>query len=128
VNGPASPPVRGAQGTVPRQITAANFTLVAGSTNFSAVPATFKQQVEGELGRAAPAAGSGAAQPVSPQLRACVQNLTHGAALVRVESARFAGQPATLVVARRGPDDMAWIAGPDCSATSRDVLATTSVP
>jgi hypothetical protein len=130
VNGPASPPVRGAQGTVPRpqRITAANFTLVASSTNFSAVPATLKQQVESDLGRAAPAAGSGAAQPVTTQLRACVRNLTGGAALVRVESARFAGQPATLVVARGGPGEMAWIAGPDCSATSRDVLATTSVP
>jgi hypothetical protein len=133
VNSPVSPPVRGAQGTVPRpqQITAANFTLVASATNFSA--ATLKQQVESELGRAKPAESAGAAQPVTAQpvtaqLRACVRNLTRGAVLVRVESARFAGQPATLVVARSGPADMAWIAGPDCSATSRDVLATTSVP
>ncbi len=125
LNTPVSPPVRGAQGTVPRpqRITAANFTLVASTTNFSA--ATLKQQVETDLGRPASA---GAAQPVSQQLRACVQNLTRGAALVRVESARFAGQPATLVVARSGPADMAWIAGPGCSATSRDVLARTSVP
>jgi hypothetical protein len=122
-----SPPVRGAQGTVPRpqRITAANFTLVASGINFSATGATLKQQVEAELGRAATGE---AAQPVSQQLRACVQNLTRGAGLVRVESARFAGQPATLVVARNGPGEVAWIAGPDCSATSRDVLATTSVP
>jgi hypothetical protein len=128
VNAPASAPARGAQGTVPRpyRITAANFILVASSTDFSA--ASLKRQVETELSRAAPAGGSGAAQPVTPQLRACVQNLTHGATLVRVESARFAGQPATLVVARAGSADMAWIASPDCSATSRDVLATTSVP
>jgi hypothetical protein len=125
VDTPLSPPVRGAQGTVPRpqQVTAANFSLVASSTDFSA--ATLKRQVEAELGRATPAE---VAQPVSAQLRACVQNLTGGAVLVRVESARFAGQPATLVVARTGTDEMAWIAGPDCSATSRDVLATTSVP
>jgi len=125
VNTPVSPPVRGAQGTVrrPQQITAANFTLVASATNFSA--ATLRQQVETDLGRAASAE---AAQPVTARLRECVQNLTRGAVLVRVESARFAGQPATLVVARSGPADMAWIAGPDCSATSRDVLATTSVP
>jgi hypothetical protein len=127
VNAPKSPPVRGFQGTAPRpqQITAANFTLVASRTDFSGDRATLKQQVENELGRKAPAE---AAQPVTPQLRACVRNLTRGATLVRVESARFAGQPATLVVARSGPADMAWIAGPDCSATSRDVLATTSVP
>ena len=127
VNTPASPPVRGAQGTVPRpqRETPANFTLVASGTNFSA--ATFKRQVETELARAAPA-GLGLAQPVTAQLRACVQNLTRGASLVRVESARFAGRPATLVVARTGAGEVAWIAGPDCSATSRDVLATTSVP
>jgi hypothetical protein len=129
VNAPASAPVRGAQGTVPRphQITADNFTLVASSTNFSADTATLKRQVETELSRTASAGGSGTAQPVTAQLRECVQNLTHGATLVRVESARFAGQPATLVVARTKPDEVAWIAGPDCSATSRDVLATTSV-
>ena len=75
----------------PHQITAANFTLVASDTNFSA--ATLKQQVETELRRAMPAEGSGTAQPVTAQLRRCVQNLTHGATLVRVESARFAGQP-----------------------------------
>lgn len=125
LNTPVSPPVRGAQGTVPRpqRITAANFTLVASTTNFAA--ATLEQQVETDLGRPPSAE---AAQPVTKRLRACVQNLTRGAALVRVESARFAGQPATLVVARSGPADTAWIAGPDCSATSRDVLATTSVP
>ncbi len=127
VNTPASPPVRGAQGTVPRpqRETPANFTLVASGTNFSA--ATFKRQVETELGRAAPA-GLGRARPVTAQLRACVQNLTRGASLVRVESARFAGRPATLVVARSGAGEVAWMAGPDCSATSRNVLARTLVP
>jgi hypothetical protein len=129
-NAPASAPERGGQGVAPRpqQITSANFTLVASTTDFSAVPATLRQQVESELGRKAPAEASGTAQPVTLQLRACVQNLTHGVGLVRVESARFAGQPATLVVARTGSDEVAWIAGPDCSATSRDVLAMTSLP
>ncbi len=130
VDTPLSPPVRGAQGTVPRPhpVTAANFSLVASSINFSADPAMRKRQVEAELVRAVPAAGSGTSQPVSARLRACVQNLTGGAVLVRVESARFAGQPVTLVVARTGTDEVAWIAGPHCSATSRNVLATTSVP
>jgi hypothetical protein len=129
-NAPKSPPVRGAQGTVPlpQRITAANFALVASTVNFSAVPATLKQQVEHELGTASPAGSAGTSAPVSAQLRACVRNLTRGATLVRVESARFQGTPATLVVARTGPGDTAWIAGPDCSATSRDVLAMTTVP
>jgi hypothetical protein len=127
VNGPASPAMRTPRRATPRprQITAANFTLVASATNFSSDPAAFKRQVTSELGLKASAE---AAQPVTAQLRACVQNLTHGAGLIRVESARFAGQPATFVVARTGPDEVAWIVGPDCSATSRDVLATTSVP
>lgn len=129
-NAPKSPPVRGAQGTVPlpRRITAANFALVASTVNFSADPATLKQQVERELRTASPAGASATAPPVTRQLRGCVQNLTRGATLVRVESARFQGKPATLVVARTGPGDTAWIAGPDCSATSRDVLAMTMVP
>lgn len=129
-NAPKSPPVRGAQGTapLPQRITAANFALVASTVNFSADPATLKQQVEQELRTASPAGASATAPPVTRQLRGCVQKLTRGATLIRVESARFQGQPATLVVARTGPRDTAWIAGPDCSATSRDVLATTTVP
>ena len=128
-NAPKSPPVRGAQGTVPlpQRITAANFALVAGTVDFSADPATLKRQVERELRTASPAAVSPAALPVTSQLRGCVQNLTRGASVVRVESGRFRGKPATLVVARTGPGDTAWIAGPGCSATSRDVLATTTV-
>ena len=125
-NAPKSPVVRGA-GTVP-QPHRLTFTLMAGTVNFSADPATLKQQVEQELRPASPAGASATAPPVTRQLRGCVQNLTRGATLVRVESARFQGKPATLVVARTGPDDTAWIAGPDCSATSRDILATTSVP
>jgi len=123
----ANQPVRGAEGTAPRsrRITPADFPLVVSTTDFSSAPATLKRQVEDELGTT-PTPGT--VLPVPPRLRACVQNLTRSASLVRVESVRFAGQPATLVVARTGPDDTAWIVGPDCSATSRDVLARTSVP
>ncbi len=128
VNAPrssASPPVRGAAGTLPQahRLTPANFSLVAGTVDFSA--ATFRQQVVRDLSTAPPAA---AVSSVTTRLRGCVQNLTRSAPLVRVESDRFEGQPATLVVARTGPGDTAWLAGPGCSATSRDVLATTTVP
>ncbi len=51
-----------------------------------------------------------------------------GASLVLVESARFDGRPATLVVTRASQGETAWIAGPNCSATSRDILISTSVP
>jgi hypothetical protein len=123
-NAPTSPVARGAAGSVPqaRRMSPGNFTLVASTVNFSA--ATFRRQVERELSTVPPAT---AGLPVTTQLRQCVQNLTRSDPLVRVESARFEGQPATLVVARTGSGEVAWIAGPDCSATSRDVLATTSV-
>jgi hypothetical protein len=64
----------------------------------------------------------------SAQLRDCVLRLAGGHSLQRVESARFEGKPAVLVVARTGADDTAWIATPDCSATSPHVLASTSLP
>ena len=58
----------------------------------------------------------------------CVHLLAGSAPLVLVESARFEGQPATIIVARTGQDDTVWVAGPDCSAASRDVLDTITVP
>jgi hypothetical protein len=109
------------------RLTSGNFPLVVGTVHFSADPATLKQQVERELRTLPPTGPAATARPVTSQLRGCVQNLTHGVGLVRVESGRFGGQPATLVVARTGAHDTAWIAGPDCSATSPDVLATTTV-
>jgi len=124
-NSVKSPVVRGAAGTAPqpRRLTPGNFPLVVGTVDFSADPATLKQQVERELRTPAPTRAA-----ATTRLRGCVQNLTHGVGLVWVESGRFGGKPATLVVARTGADDTAWIAGPDCSATSPDVLATTTVP
>ena len=124
-NGVKSPVVRGAAGTAPQahRLTPGNFPLVAGTVDFSADQAVLKQQVERELRTPSPARAA-----VTSKLRGCVQKLTHGVGLVWVESGRFGGKPATLVVARTGADDTAWIAGPDCSATSRDVLATTTVP
>ena len=124
-NGVKSPVVRGAAGTAPQahRLTSGNFPLVAGTVDFSADRAVLKQQVEHELRTPSPARAA-----VTSQLRGCVQKLTHGVGLVWVESGRFGGKPATLVVARTGADDTAWIAGPDCSATSRDVLARTTVP
>ena len=124
-NGVKSPVVRGAAGTAPQahRLTTGNFPLVAGTVDFSADRAILRQQVERELRTPSPTRAA-----VTSQLRGCVQKLTHGVGLVWVESGRFGGKPATLVVARTGPDDTAWIAGPDCSATSRDVLATTTVP
>jgi hypothetical protein len=95
--------------------------VVPGNKNFSR--ADLAQQVEAALH--APTAGTTRA---SGQLLGCVLRLAAGRQPQLVESIRFEGKPATLVVARAGADDTAWIAAPDCSATNRDVLAMTSLP
>jgi len=97
-----------------------DFPFVTSSKNFSPAPGTLRQQVAAAL-RAAPAAGSGQAVPA--QVLACVQRLAGGDRVLLAESARFGGQPATLIVARTGQGEKAWVAGPGCAR----VLATTSL-
>jgi hypothetical protein len=109
-----------APAAVPAGITG-NIVVVPGNKNFSR--AGLAQQVEAALH--APAAGTTRA---SGQLLGCVLRLAAGRQPQLVESIRFEGKPATLVVARAGADDTAWIAASDCSATNRDVLAMTSLP
>ena len=109
----------------PHPASAAASRVVISQANFSSSPATLKHQVETEL--AVPVT-SRTTQPASSLVQGCVQRMVGGYELVRVESAHFEGRPATLIVARTGQDDTAWIAGPDCSATNRHVLAMTSVP
>ncbi len=91
----------------------------------SVSPATLRQSVEAELQR--PPA-SRPTQASSPQLLGCMRQLAGGDPLELVESIQFSGQPATVIVARTGQDDTVWVAGPDCSATTRDVLDTITVP
>ena len=127
VNAPAAPtkeagPVPGAAAR-PLRMTPANFVVTTSSTDFAR--ATFKQQVEADL--RGPVASRATHTPLAP-LRACVRRLANGDTLQLVESATFEGQPAILIVARTGSDDTAWLAGPDCSATNSDVLASTSLP
>jgi len=122
VNGPATAPIQGAAPR-PLRMTPANFVVTTSSTEFAR--ATFRQQVESDLRAAAASPETNA--PLAP-LRACVRKIAGDDTLQLVETARFEGGPATLIVARTGSDDTAWLAGPDCSATNRDVLATTSVP
>jgi hypothetical protein len=87
--------------------------------------ASLAQQVRAAL-LVSPAPGTTHAP--SGQLRGCVLGLIGDHLLQRVESVRFEGKPATLVVARAGATDTAWIAALDCSATNRHVLASTSLP
>jgi hypothetical protein len=120
VNAPAAGP---SEGAVPRGIERAGFSLVTGQRNLTR--ANLAQQVRAEL-LVPPAARRTQTPP--QQLRGCVAKLADGHALELVESVRFEGRPATLVVARTGAKDTAWVAAPDCSDTLRDVLATTTLP
>ncbi len=88
-------------------------------------PATLRQNVEAELQR--PLA-SRPTKASSPQVLGCVHQLADGAPLELVEGIEFDGQPATIIVARTGQQDTVWVAGPACSATTRDVLDTITVP
>ncbi len=103
-----------------RSLHPANFPYVVSNKNLSPVLATLRQQVADAL-RTAHAASTGQAAPT--QVLACVQRLAGHDTVLLAESARFEGQPATLVVARVGQAEKAWVAGPGCT----HVLATTSL-
>jgi hypothetical protein len=119
---PVAGPAQGA-GPQSRGISPANFSLVTGHKNLTR--AGLAQQDRAEL-LVPPAARATTTPP--KQLRGCVGRLADGHPLELVESVRFEGSQATLVVARVGAADTAWIAARDCSATQRHVLATTSLP
>jgi hypothetical protein len=119
VNAPAAAPSKGA---VPRGIARAGFSVVAGQRNLT--QANLAQQVRTEL--LVPASARRTQTP-TPQLRGCVAKLADGHTVELVESVHFEGRPATLVVARTGAEDTAWIAAPDCSDTYGHVLATTTL-
>ena len=88
-------------------------------------PATLRQRVEAELSK--PLA-SRPTKATTPRVLGCVHLLAAGAPLELVQSAQFEGRAATIIVARTGQQDTVWVAGPNCSATTRDVLDTITVP
>ena len=120
VNAPAAAPSKA--GAVPRGNARADFSLVTGQRNLTR--ANFAQQVRVLL--LVPASARRTQTPTQ-QLRGCVAKLADGHPLELVESVHFEGRPATLVVARTGAEDTAWIAAPDCSGTHRHMLAMTTL-
>jgi hypothetical protein len=65
---------------------------------------------------------SSASTIASAQLSTCVTQLVDGHRLQRVESIHYEGAAATLIVARTGQDDTAWIAGPGCHVLAKTAL------
>jgi len=134
VGGPGSPSISSAAGSAATPSAASSSSVAAAApVNGGAsrreipnlpvniTPATLRHYVEAEL-QLPPA--SRPTKAASSRVLGCVHHLAGTAPLVLVESAPFQGQPATIIVARTGQHDTVWVAGPGCSATSRQVLDT----
>jgi hypothetical protein len=101
----------------------ASFPFVTSHTNF--MPGTLKQQAETAL-LAAESAPTTQAPPAA--VMACVREVAGSASLLLVESARYQGQAATIIVTRTSQGEVAMVAAADCSASHGKPLATTTVP
>jgi hypothetical protein len=97
--------------------------VVMSSTDYRRT--TLRQQLEQQLRRP-----KGAGEPASLSVKACVLRVTRGISpgtLLLVEEAYFQGQPATVIVAESGHQQVAWVAGAGCSAAEEDLLAMTAL-
>jgi hypothetical protein len=95
----------------------AGFTVAASGTDYQR--GTFRQQLTGQL-----AVTARPAQALPATIAACVRHVTGGATPIFVDSARFDGQPATIIVVRNGTGEVAWAVSASCSS----VLDTTTLP
>ncbi len=103
--------------------------VAVSGTNY--LPGTLSRQVQAALNGSSYAPG--AVQPVPQQLRACVLRITGGTAPLLAQSAHYQGRPAYVIVASRTSGDLVLVvapgwAAPGCSATSKDVLDTATLP
>jgi hypothetical protein len=119
--GPAQNPHSLRAGTAER----APFSVVASGTNY--LPGTFSKQIEAALAAVHEPTPAGV-QTVPRQLTACVLHVADGAKIALVQSARYQGQPATVIVVSRPSGDTAWAVGSGCSATSEDLLDKAALP
>jgi hypothetical protein len=111
--GPGSLPVPAQRGSLPA------FPVIASATDYR--PATAPAQLRAALSARVPA---WRAAPASAALRACVSRVTGGVLPYRVETARYRGQPATVIFTRAGAGYRAWVVGPACSS----VVYRTTLP
>jgi hypothetical protein len=118
---PSASPARtgfaGAAIAAPMRSSAANpalrtfstLSVIASSVDY--LPATAHRQLAQAL-----TAHPDASKPASTQVKDCVDRVTDGTGeVIRVETARYQGQPATVVFAKAGGGYKAWVAGPACS-------------
>jgi hypothetical protein len=115
---PSSGPAARAQ-----RMTGASVPFVTSHTNF--MPGTLKQQAQAAL-RAAQTAT--ATQHAPGSVMTCVREVVGNASLLLVESARYQGQAATIIVTRTSQGEVAMVAGAGCSASHHKPLATATVP
>lgn len=101
-----------------------SYVYLTSHTDF--VPATLTRQLENELGKAPEAAGIPRLTPDA--VRACVARVATGASVIRVETARYQGQAATVIFTRNGQGDRALITSPGCSGTNGHVVAARNLP
>ena len=111
-----------AQGTSPLMVPD-ELPVVVSPVDF--LPGSLTQQLQADLRVPVTARTTRAA---STTVKACVQRVAGRAVVLRIESAHYEGQPVTVVVTRAGAGDEVQLAGPGCSATSSQVLATRTVP
>jgi hypothetical protein len=106
----------------------AKFQVVTSVTDYSRP--TLSQQLEHEL-RRYPRTAERPQLLASGPVKECVLRVTAGTSpgtVVLVETARFQGQPAIVIVAVSGDHDQAWVTASGCSASSDHVLATATLP
>jgi hypothetical protein len=115
---PSSGPAARAQ-----RMTGASVPFVSSHTNF--MPGTLRQQAQAAL-RAAQTAT--ATQHAPGSVMTCVREVVGNASLLLVESARYEGQAATIIVTRTSQGEVALVAGAGCSASHDKPLATATVP
>ena len=117
---PVASPPRSAS----RKLSAASLPVIISHADVSSL-AALKQQVQAEL-NVSP--GSRPTQAASSLVTACAHHVAGSVQPLLVESIPYRGQPATVIVARTGQTNTVWVAGPACSATNRDVVASATLP